>query len=60
MVVEVIIGVDGLPVSAIAVDGPPQLIPTAEGYALKWKFQPAMVNGAPVQARFKLTLPFRL
>jgi hypothetical protein len=49
-----------VPTSAVAKEGPPQLRPTAEAYAMQWKFEPAMLNGAPQYARFKLTMPFRL
>jgi protein TonB len=60
VIVEIVVGPDGVPVSARAVDGPPQLRPTAENYAMQWRFEPALMNGQPVNARFKLTMPFRL
>lgn len=60
VVVEIIVGTDGIPTKATALEGPPQLRATAEQYALAWKFEPAMMNGAPQTARFKLTMPFRL
>ena len=60
VVVEIVVGPDGVPVSARALDGPPQLRPTAETYAMQWRFEPAMMNGQPVNAKFKLTMPFRL
>jgi protein TonB len=58
--VEMIIGTDGIPTSAHAVEGPSQLRPTAEAYAMGWKFEPAMMNGTPQVARFTLTMPFKL
>lgn len=60
VVVEIVVGPDGVPVSAHALDGPPQLRPTAENYAMQWRFEPALLNGVPQYARFKLTMPFRL
>ena len=60
VVVEITVGVDGVPVKATALDGPPQLRPTAEQYAMNWRFEPALLNGVPQTARFKLTMPFRL
>jgi len=60
VVVEIIVGTDGIPVKATALEGPPQLRATAEQYAMGWKFEPALLNGSPQTARFKLTMPFRL
>ena len=60
VVVEIIVGTDGIPTSAHAVEGPPQLRAVAESYAMGWKFEPAMLNGSPQAARFKLTMPFKL
>lgn len=60
VVVEIVVGTDGVPVSAKAVEGPPQLRPASEAYALTWRFEPAMVNGQPVQSRFRLTMPYKL
>ena len=60
MVVEIVVGPDGIPTSASAKEGPPQLRPSAEAYAMMWKFEPAMLNGQAQYARFKLTMPYRL
>jgi TonB family protein len=60
VVVELVVDEQGVPVSARALEGPPQLAPTAVAYAREWRFEPALVNGKAVQARFKLTMPFRL
>lgn len=60
VVVEIIIGTDGVPISAHAIEGPVQLRPTAESYAMQWRFEPAMLNGVPQTAKFKLTMPFKL
>ena len=60
VVVEITVGTDGIPTSAHALEGPPQLRPVAEAYAMGWKFEPALLNGVPQTARFKLTMPFKL
>jgi len=60
VVVEVNIGPDGVPTAAHAKEGPPQLRAYAEAYAMKWRFEPALLNGVPQYARFTLTMPFRL
>jgi len=59
-VVQITIGVDGLPISAKALEGPVQLRPGAEAYAMQWKFEPCMMGGVPQQARFILNMPFKL
>lgn len=55
--VEVVVGTDGVPVSAKAFEGPPMLRSTAEAQALKYRYEPATENGEPVIAMtvFKMT-----
>jgi TonB family protein len=60
VVVEVVTGTDGRVDAAQAVEGPEALRSTAEDYARGWRFAPIKVDGKPVRARFKLTMPFRL
>jgi protein TonB len=60
VVVQIIIGVDGVPISAKAIEGPAQLRPGAEAYAMQWRFEPCLMGGVPQQARFLLNMPFRL
>lgn len=60
VIVVVTIGTDGRVQSAKAVEGPDELRSTAEDYARSWRFEPARVDGKPVAARFRLTMPFRL
>lgn len=60
VVVSITIGVDGIPTSAKAIDGPAQLRPAAESYAMQYRFEPQMVGGSPTEARFKLSVVFRL
>jgi TonB family protein len=60
VVVTLIVGTDGVPESAEALEGPEALRSTAAEYAKGWRFEPAQVDGKPVKARFKLTMPFRL
>lgn len=60
--VEVMITVDeaGRPSHVAALSGPPQLHAEAIRCAQAWRFEPARMEGQPVQARFRLTLQFRL
>lgn len=60
VVVELLIDTAGQVEQAAALQGPPQLRAASEAYAMQWQFEPALLNGAPQQARFRLTLPFRL
>ena len=60
VIVEILIGLDGVPLSAHSIEGPPQLRPTAEAFAMQFRFEPARLNGQPVNAKFKLTMPFKL
>jgi TonB family protein len=60
VVIELVVDPEGRVSRAEALEGPGPLLLTAIGYALDWKFQPALLNGMPQYARFKLTMPFRL
>ncbi|HET6329152.1 MAG TPA: energy transducer TonB [Holophagaceae bacterium] len=60
VVVDVVVGPDGLPVSVAAVDGPGPLLPYACGWALRWRFDPLTVNGHPEYGRFKISMYFHL
>lgn len=60
VVLSLIIDPKGEPVRVDAEEGPVPLLTTAIAYALDWRFEPALLNGVPQYARFKLTMPFRL
>ncbi|HLO66574.1 MAG TPA: energy transducer TonB [Holophaga sp.] len=60
VLVEMIVDPEGIPVSAVALSGPPQLAVTAVRYAMDWRFEPAKLDGIPQTARFRLTMPFNL
>jgi TonB family protein len=60
VVVMIIIDPMGLPSRVEALSGPVELLMTAIRYALNWEFEPARLNGTPVTARFRLTMPFKL
>lgn len=60
VVVELRVDETGVPIAVKALEGPEALRPTAIAYAQDWRFEPLKVKGKPVQARFKLTMPFRL
>jgi hypothetical protein len=50
----------GKPMFVEAMEGPPLLLISAIRYALGWEFEPARLNGVPLAARFRLTMPFHL
>jgi hypothetical protein len=58
VVLQVLIDPAGLPASAEALTGPPELFMTAIRLAMKWEFEPVRVGGVPRAARFRLTIPF--
>ena len=60
VVVVLTIDTKGKVVDAKAESGPEQLQACALDYAKAWTFKPAKVNGKPMYAKFKLTMPFRL
>lgn len=60
VILDLTVDPTGRPVQADALEGPTPLLLTAIGYALAWRFEPALINGAPQYARFRLTMPFRL
>jgi protein TonB len=60
VIVQVTIDPEGVPTQALALEGPKELRPAAELYTMHWRFEPALLNGKPVHARFKVTVPFRL
>jgi TonB family protein len=60
VIVEMVIGPDGIPTQATAYSGPKELRASSEAYAFQWKFFPALLNGKPQYARFVLRLPYNL
>ena len=60
VVVELTVGVDGVPLTSRALDGPTLLRQAAEAIAAKYRFRPETRNGAPVIARFTLNIVFQL
>ncbi len=60
VIVEIVVNPKGEVESAKALSGPPELLEYAQSWVLKWKFAPALLDGRPQYARFKLTMPFRL
>lgn len=60
VVVALVVGPDGVPISAQGVDGPPELHKATEDYFIEWRFSPVLLKGIPQTVRFKLTAPWRL
>lgn len=60
VILELVIDTAGRPIRVDAREGPPELLLSAIEYALRWEFEPALLNGVPHTARFRLTMPFQL
>ena len=62
IVLSITVDEDGVPLGAKLLPGPWLAFfgPTAYEYGMKWRFEPALLNGAPQIARFNLTMPFHL
>ncbi|MDR3670780.1 MAG: energy transducer TonB, partial [Holophaga sp.] len=60
VVVQVMVGLDGVPISVRALEGPFQLRGAAEAYALTWRFEPQMLDGVPQVSRFSLVVQYRI
>lgn len=58
--VEIVINPEGIPIQAMAIEGPPILRKFCEGYAMGWRFEPPLMDGKTQWARFKLVMPFKL
>jgi protein TonB len=60
VLVGVIIGEDGRVLQAVALRGPDELREVARQAALRWRFQPYVVEGLAVRIRYVLPFPFEL
>ncbi len=59
-IVEAIIDEEGTVSDAWVLHGQDALIPSALGAVLRWKFEPALLNGDPVPLRMTVTVNFTL
>jgi protein TonB len=60
VVLMMIVDDRGVPMQVNILDGPPALQEVALQAARQWRFEPALMDGHPVPASFRLTLNFRL
>ena len=60
VVVELVVGPDGVPRAAAALQGPIPLFTYCLRWAMKWRFVPVTIDGKPVFGRFKIDMTFRL
>ena len=60
VVLLVTINNSGTPITAKAIDGPPELIPTAEQFIMKFVFGNTDKSTLPSETTFQFTMPFRL
>jgi TonB family protein len=58
--VEILIGLDGVPISAHATEGPKMLQADAEQIALRYRFKPEVMNGVPVMSKRIVPIKFQL
>lgn len=57
-VVELVVGVDGVPAAVRALDGVAPFAEAAEAAARAWRFSPALRDGTPVAAKIRLLVSF--
>ena len=62
LLVTMFVDPEGRPTGCRPVPGPwlGFFAPTGVSYAMRWRFSPALRNGAPEYGRFTLTMPFQL
>jgi protein TonB len=60
VVVNAVIDERGNVVGARAVSGHPLLVPAALNAVLQWKYEPTLLNGAPVAVEMEVTVHFNL
>jgi len=57
VLLDMTINISGLPTKAIAISGPESLRKFAEGYAMRFQFEPVRLRGNPQLARFTMPMP---
>lgn len=57
-IVELVVGVDGVPADVRALDGVAPFAEAAEAAARAWRFTPALRDGTPVAAKIRLLVSF--
>lgn len=60
VVIQMVVSREGKPEYVELLEGPMDLLETAVAYGMEWEFQPAILNGIPVESRFRLRMPFAL
>lgn len=62
LILTLVVDPQGKPISCRPVPGPwlGFFAPVGMAYGMRWTFNPALLNGVPQYARFRLTMPFRL
>jgi hypothetical protein len=59
VILELVVGPDGLVVSAAIAEGEPPFAELARSAALEWKFAPATRDGTPVSAKIRMRVALR-
>lgn len=60
VMVDLLVGVDGIPVSAHAYEGPSMLRTSAEAIGMRYRFKPEIRDGVPVMIRFSVPIVYRM
>lgn len=60
VVMQVIIGKDGSVREAKLISGPPMLVKAAQNAVKKWKYEPTLLNGEPVEVSTMVSIAFSL
>ncbi len=60
VLVRVLVGMDGIPKSAVIVSGPKGLIEGVVDAVLRWRFKPGLANKQPVEVWVEIPITFRL
>ena len=60
VVVDLLVGPDGVPVKAHAISGPDMLKIATEQYCMGCRFEPYLIKGIPQYFNIKLTYPWHL
>ena len=58
--IKATIGKDGVPKKIVLVKGPKELIPLAAAAFKRWRYEPLVINGTPVEVLADVQVPFSL
>lgn len=56
--IKVLVGKDGTPKKLTPLRGPKQLVPYAVAAVKLWRYEPAVINGSPIEFFTEVHIPF--